>query len=85
MLVLMSVNQTSAPAFQLFSRSPLAADRRNNSAFSLELLHCCINFLAVETAQFSNLTCVERLTCLLHCCQYFFFCFHNELCLIVEI
>ena len=36
MLVLMSVNQTSAPAFQLFSRSPLAAHRRNNSAFSLD-------------------------------------------------
>ena len=27
-----------------------------------------------KTDEFCDFTCVKRLTCLLHCCQYFFFC-----------
>ncbi len=72
--------------WNLFRRLPFAADWRHDGAFLFEHLHCLIHILAVQAAQFCDLTCIKRLSSLFHCSQYFFFVFHIQsiLCLWVQ-
>lgn len=57
-------------------QAPICSERERR--LRLQLLHSLVHFLAIETAKFSDFTCIQRLTSLFHSCQYFVFYFHND-------
>ena len=65
------------------SRSPLAADGRDDGTLLLQFGERLVHHFAVEAGDFSDFTRIDRLTDFAHSFQYLFFCFHFFCCLLI--
>ena len=75
--------QYSFPNALFLRRLPFAANRRNDGSVLLHGSHRLIYHLTVKPSQFCNLSCIERLSCLLHCFKNLFLFIHLGFLLLI--